>query len=481
MILFVCLGLAGTLQVLQTIVVEVIQRRQFVRIVGDLAHRFPRATAKSLEGVFPREFANRFFDIMTIQKASAALLLDGISVVLTTAMGMALLGFYHPFLLGFDIVLLFCMIIIVWAMGRGGIRTAIDESVEKYRVAHWLQDVIASPLVFKYQGGEGLAVHRANQLTVNYIRARESQFAVVIRQVASSIALYVIASTVLLALGGWLVINGQLTLGQLVASELVVTVVVGAFVKGGKAIEKFYDLMGGIDKVGHLLDMPTDILHEMSSLPPGPAEISWSPLQFSAVAVSTVVPAMTISAGSVVAIVGDDSEGRIFLSQCLGGLIDPASGEIQMGGFNLSIITRSLGNPLVCFASNNDLFHGTVRENVELGRSNIGLQKVRDALHRVGLDEVLLKLPDGVQTELQTHGYPLTDLQARRIVLARAIVVEPKLLVIDRLLDDLSDDALDRVWQALSGENRPWTLVINTNRHDIASMCDSRIVIQNES
>ncbi len=94
----------------------------------------------------------------------------------------------------------------------------------------------------------------------------------VIRQVVFAVGLQVVASTALLALGGWLVIDGQLTLGQLVASELVVTVVVGAFAKAGKSLEKFYDLMAGIDKVGHLLDIPTDPRHEPGQLPEDPSK-----------------------------------------------------------------------------------------------------------------------------------------------------------------------------------------------------------------
>ncbi len=97
--------------------------------------------------------------------------------MLTTVLGLVLLAFYHPFLLGFDIVLVISMISITWLLGRGGIRTAIEESITKYEVAHWLQDVLASPSVFKTGGGEALATARANQLTADYIMADKDSFA----------------------------------------------------------------------------------------------------------------------------------------------------------------------------------------------------------------------------------------------------------------------------------------------------------------
>lgn len=477
LMLLVCLGLAGVLKVLQAVVVEIIQRRQFVRIVGDLAHRFPRANQLSLTGEYPRELANRVFDVMTIQKATAVLLLDGVSIVLTTILGLILLAFYHPFLLGFDIVLLISMISITWVLGRGGIVTAIDESITKYKVVHWLQDVLASPTVFKVGGGESLAVERANQLSTNYIDARQKQFRVVIRQIAFAISLQVIASTAVLALGGWLVIDGQLTLGQLVASELVVTTVVGAFAKAGKSIEKFYDLMAGVDKVGHLIDVPADPKHDLGAFPDGPAEVNWNELSFKTTTFQSKVPVANISAGSRAAIVGDDVDGRAALVQSIIGLKKPSSGLVQIAGFDANHASASDRGKLIGYAGKNDTFHGTLRENVDLGHSGISQDRIRDVLETVGLDEVVLKLPQGLQTHIQTGGYPLTEMQSRLLALARVIIHRPRLLVIDGLLDDLPADHRNSIWKSLDADNS-WTLLINTNHDAVAELCESQISVR---
>ena len=182
-LLMVCLGMSAILKILQGWVVEIIQRRQMVRLVGDLAHRFPRANRQALLGIYPREFANRIFDIMTIQKAISILLLDGISIVWTTVLGLILLAFYHPFLLGFDIVLVLSMIFVTRLLGRGGIRSAIDESKTKYAIVHWLQDVISQPANFKINGGETLAIDRSSRLAQEYVYARKRQYRVVLRQI----------------------------------------------------------------------------------------------------------------------------------------------------------------------------------------------------------------------------------------------------------------------------------------------------------
>ncbi|TWU33402.1 ATP-binding cassette domain-containing protein [Novipirellula artificiosorum] len=473
-----CLGLAGVLRILQTLLVEIIQCRQFVRIVGDLSHRFPRVNQQALEGEYPREMANRLFDIMTIQKATAVLLLDGISIVLTTFVGLLLLAFYHPFLLGFDVVLLISMISITWVLGRGGIRTAIDESIVKYKVVHWLQDVIASPAAFKVNGGEELAIERANRLTTEYLNARKSQFRVVIRQVIFAIGLQIVASSVLLGLGGWLVIQEQLTLGQLVASELVVTTVVGAFAKAGKSLEKYYDLMAGIDKVGHLLDLPVDPRYELSSPPDGPVEVRWDELHFKDATSSLHIPAAEIEAGNRVAIMGDDLPRKSWLARSLAGLTEPHQGFVQVAGFEAKQAALAGEGRWVGYAGRPEIFHSTLQQNVDLGRLGIGHNRIREVMQQLGLWNVVIRLPEGLQTMLQTDGYPLAKNHVAQLILARAMVGQPRLLVVDGLLDDLNPDARESAWTALNAPDAPWTLVLVTNQQDIAKRCDSQLFVR---
>ncbi|MCA9181489.1 MAG: ATP-binding cassette domain-containing protein, partial [Planctomycetales bacterium] len=475
LILLAALGLAGVLKVLQTVVVEIIQRRQFVRIVSDLAHRFPRAKRSYLRGHYPRELANRIFDIMTIQKATAVLLLDGVSILLTTGLGMLLLAFYHPYLLGFNAVLLLTMLSITWLLGRGGIRTSIDESKAKYKIVHWLQDVISFPGAFKVNGGEALAIERANTLAAEYLVARESQFKVVIRQVAFAIGLQVLASTAILGLGGYLVINRQLTLGQLVASELVVTVVVGAFAKAGKSLEKFYDLMAGIDKVGHLLDIPVDLRRGRESLPDEAVSIEWQDLQLSLGNNRRHLRANRVECGECVAVVGEDTTTQTLLVRALAGLTNPDAGAIEIAGMSATEAADAGLGRLVAIAQDIEIFHATVAENVELGRNGIGQDKVRAAFCAVGLSNSVRSLPDGWDTILATDGEPLTRDQRARLMLARAIVVQPRVLLIDRLLDELPKNERRQTWRSIKEFVMPCSIVLTTADSQLANECDRQV------
>lgn len=476
-LLFGALGFGAVLTVLQNIVAEIIQRRQFTRIVGDLAHRFPRASRLELQAEYPRELANRFFDVMTIQKATAVLLLDGIGIILQVTISLVLLAFYHPFLLGFDIVLISAMFGITLLLGRGGVRTSIKESKVKYKVAHWLQDVIASPAAFKLHGGESLAVDRANRLTVDYLQARDKHFRVLLRQITFAAFLLAIALTSLLGLGGWLVIKGQLTLGQLIASELVVTVVMGAFAKAGKSIETFYDAMAAVDKVGHMLDLVPEERESLGKLPEGPLSIRWENLGFdqSRDALPSSVEKCEIKPGECVAIAGGSRSGGTQLLETLAGLHRPQRGIAEVGGLSPQVAAFEGAGRLIGYAGETQIFHGSLIENIELGRTNVSQTQVRSVLSQLGMWDTVLRLPHGMETELQTGGHPLSSCQKAQLTIARAMVAEPGLLLIDRILDDLTPKDREKIWKALARPDRPWTLVIATNHDEIIAACDRKI------
>jgi putative ABC transport system ATP-binding protein len=476
-LLFGFLAFGGVLRALQSVVVEIMQQRIFVRIVGDLAHRFALARRDALEGEDPAELTNRYFDIMTIQKSTAVILLDGLTIITQTIIGLILLAFYHPFLLGFDIILLSAMVGVTLVLGRGGVRTSIQESIIKYRMGHWLQDLISFPTAFHLHGGQGYATDRANRLTVEYIMARRRHFRVLIRQVAFSLALQALASTALLGVGGWLVIRGELTLGQLVAAELVVTAIVGAFAKIGKSLESYYDLMAAMDKVGHLLDVPTGPEPHYMRIGMGAAGVRWQNLPLSPGKHGGDVRNGTIPAGSRTAITGTSASGKSWLMEVLAGLRYPESGFAEIGGLDARDAATISDGSLVALACYPQLFHGTLQENIRLGRGWISPTDIRETLELVGLWEDAMRLPNGIDTLLQTGGYPLSIGLQVRLMIARAIIVKPRVLLIDGVLDLLAPDERYELWERISDKKHAWTLLIATHDERLISLCDSSLIL----
>jgi ABC-type multidrug transport system fused ATPase/permease subunit len=166
-VLLLCLAVAAALRGLQHAVAEVIQRRIFVRLGTDLAHRLPNVDLESLDGVHAPELVNRFLDVVTVQKSASMLLLTGINLVLSAAIGLTVLAFYHPFLLAFSLLLVGAVALIIFVGGRRAVNTSIRESRRKYEVVDWLEELARHPRVFKGSGGIELARLHPHQRLVH--------------------------------------------------------------------------------------------------------------------------------------------------------------------------------------------------------------------------------------------------------------------------------------------------------------------------
>ena len=241
-------------------VIEIIQRRIFARVAGDVSYRLLRVRTEAFDHHHGPELVNRFFDVVTVQKGGALLLMDGLSLLMQTILGMVLLALYHPLLLAFDAFLIVSIALIISILGRGAVESSIKESKAKYATAAWLEEMAALVRTFKSGGAARFAMERADRLARDYLAYRGTHFRIFMRQVVGSLALQAIASAGLLGVGGFLVINRQLTLGQLVAAELIVTAVVSGSSTLGKNFETFYDLLAAIAKLGHLIDLPLERL-----------------------------------------------------------------------------------------------------------------------------------------------------------------------------------------------------------------------------
>jgi ABC-type bacteriocin/lantibiotic exporter with double-glycine peptidase domain len=473
-LLFTFLSFSAAIRVLATYVVEILQRRLFVRTVEDLAYRLPRMQREQLDNRHGPELVNRFFDIVTVQKATSTLLLDGVNLVLQTAIGMIVLAFYHPFLLGFDLFLLCFVGFVVFVLGRGAVRTSIQESRSKYAVASWLQEISQHVSAFKLNGGLGFALDRADRLTMDYLEARRLHFRILLRQLIYALSLQAIASTALLGLGGWLVIQGQLTLGQLVASELIVMVIVGSFAKMGKHLESYYDLAAAMDKLGHLFDLapePQDKLFHLRDVGAASLILRGVSYHYPCGNVGFEGLDLAVPSGDRVAVTGPAGAGKSTMIDLICGVRTPSHGHIELDGIDLREIRPDSLREHLGVARAIEIFPGTIGENVHLHRSQVNFRDVRDALEMVDLLDEALRFPGGLNTELAHGGAPLSSSQAARLMLARAIVARPRLLLIDGLLDSLSDELQDRVLERIAASNAPWTLVLVTGRQRLSKWC----------
>ncbi|MEM9589608.1 MAG: ABC transporter ATP-binding protein [Planctomycetota bacterium] len=378
-------------------------------------------------------------------------------------------------------MLLGCLALLVFVMGRGAIASAIKESKTKYAMAAWLEDIALNRTTFLSEGGPALATGRADELIHGYLSSRQKHFRILMRQIVFALALQAVASTVLLGLGGFLVINRELTLGQLVASELIVAVIVGAFAKLGKHMEGFYDLMASIDKLGTLIDLPVQREDGMMGFQvEGALPISMSSVSYGWPSSKPVIDNFSaeVPAGSSLAVYGPSGSGKSTLIDLIGGLRAPKAGELTLGGNEPRDVRPDVLHRHVAVVRGNEVFQASVEENVHLDRNDINAVDVRNALEDVGLLHGLSRLPDGPRSMLSTGGSPLSENECRRLGIARAIAGRPSVLLIDGVLDSLSDEEVEPILTRLLDREAGWTVVIATGRESIAQRCETLVYLR---
>lgn len=474
-LLAVALAASAILQCFRAVGVEIVQRRVFVRLAAHVSDVLLRVQTAAYDKQHVPELVNRFLDVVTVQKAFAVLLVDGLTVAMQTLIGLFLLALYHPYLLAFDAALLALMLLILFVGGRGAVRTAIAESRSKYDVLAWLEEMARHQVAFRSAPGSRFAMDRANALVTEWLGARASHFRILLRQIAGALGLQALAMATLLGAGGWLVIQGELTLGQLVAAELVVSLIVSGFSKFGKSLESFYDLQAAMDKLGHLIDLPVEpVAQEPVAVRPGPARITLHDLRFAYDESRELVAGakMDLAPGARLALFARSGQGKSTVLDLFAGFRTPTGGALEFNRVDYRDHGAAAIRDHVALVRDVEIFQGTLLENIRLG-SEASLNEVREAIQQVGLEEAVLSLPEGLNTMLMPGGSPLSRSQALRVMVARALLRQPGVLLLDEVLDHLDDfDHQGTLARTLFGAGRPWTLIIATEEPEIAAHCD---------
>lgn len=468
-LLLVVLVLTGLLQVVQAYVVEVLQRRIFVRMAEDLVRRIPRLAGDRDFG----ELSTRFFEVVNLQKAISKLLLDGLGLVLQTVVGLLLLSFYHPFLLAFDVGLILALAGVI-ALGYGGVPSAIRESYAKYHVATWLQAVAHQQPVFQRSPASVYAAIKGDALTRAYLDTRRRHYRRVLRQLIGGVSVQVLAMTALLGVGGFLVMRGELTLGQLVAAELVVGMIGAGFAKVGKQLETGYDLLAGLDKLGSLLDLE---LNEEAT-----PDKELFTVRSAAVDLKDVHlehwngPGVNfhVAAGARLQLVGAQASDLLSL---IAGLDKQAKGKVEILCEGQRLNTAAMRRVPCLLIRPGDVVQGTVWDNLRLADPTLEEARAMAVLRTVRLEEVVAGMPQGLHTPLAVHGAPLTRGQVARLCLARALINRPAVLLIDGALDELGLSQEDHraVVQGLMHDAMSWTVLLVSEHPELCTTWSSGV------
>jgi len=463
---FVLIGttITGVLQILQLKVVENIQQDVFAKSGFEFAYRIPRISFVQLDKVHAPELVNRFFDTLTIQKGLPKILIDFSLAVFQITFGLILLAIYSPYFILLGIALTLILFIIFYITGPRGLSTSLKESKTKYQLAGWLEEVARVNRSFKIISKNCFHLHRTDDIVGDYLVARKSHFSVLISQFQLFIAFKVIVAAGLLLLGGYLVFEEQMNLGQFVAAEIIIILIINSIEKVLVTIDTIYDVLTALDKIGHVTDLKLDKDRGRAILK--------SDLGLSVVAKEVVFGfpdekqkifnnlSFELRPNEKAILTGKSGSGKSLLLQLLGGVHTIEDGELYVNGVPLSNYKRdTLYQHLGISFPTNQLFEGTFEENILMGR-DIPQSYVLHILNILGLDDYLVHQPKGLESYVDSGGRRLPRSVIQKLLIARILVGKPKLLLMEDPLQFLDESEKKRIIDYIMHKDRNWTVLV---------------------
>ncbi len=481
------IGVSGVLQLLQLSIVENLQRKIFTRASFEFAYRIPRMKWEMLSQHYPPELVNRFFDTMSVQKGLGKLLIDLPTAVLQIIFGFILLSFYHPFFIVFSLILIGILIFIFVITASNALKTSLKESKYKYEVAHWLEELARTMEIFKLAGKTDLFLKKTDKQVENYLNARRSHFRILVFQYINMIGFKMIVSGTLLILGGILVMDQRLNVGQFVAAEILIVLMINSVEKIILSMENIYDVLTSLEKIGNVMDLPLENDKGMEMHPDSIVNginLSVKNLSFrfsenSGYSLRNI--SMDVNAGEKVCIIGEEGSGKSLLLKLISGLYTEFNGSISynkipLGNLNLHFIRDIIGDS----TPNASVFKGTLLENITLGKENITFEDAQAAAKTTKLDEYIEFAEEGYNTQLLPEGRTLSDTVIHQIILSRCVVGNPPIMLFENHFFHLPQHIRSHfLAYVLSRQNRSSVIVSSNSIPPVECSFDRYYVLRN--
>jgi ATP-binding cassette subfamily B protein len=473
---------AGIMQVNQMKIIEKIQQKIFVRYAFAFAAHIPRLDLKKNDNIYLPELVNRFFDIPVLQKSLSKILLDIPTASIQILFGLLLLSFYHPLFILFGLILILLLWLIIRYTGNRGLETSIEESTFKYKVAGWLEETARVIKSIKLAKSNYLHLQKTDEHVTGYLDARNSHFRILLMQYHVLVIFKTIITAAMLIVGTLLLVNQQLNIGQFIAAEIIILLILNSVEKLIMNLGSVYDTLTSVEKIANLTDKPAEADATMLLLENGKGlKVELKELGFSYDDEIQILKniSVLINPGERVCVQGIDSSGKSTLLRLMAGAYTGFSGDLlldnaPLGNYNLASVRSHVG----VLINQQDIFHGTVLENISLGNENISMRDVIQIATQVGLATFIAGLKMGYDTVLDPTGKRLPRSIVHKILLVRALAGKPRLLLLEEPWQDPTNADGQRITDLLMGlENT--TLVVVTNDESFAKQCDKIMIIKN--
>ena len=482
-IVIIGVALVGILSIMQLRITENLQQKIFVRSSFEFGFRLPKIKFEELYNQYPPELANRFFDTITIQKGASKLLIDFSSALLQIVFGIILLSLYHPFFIFFGLILLLLLYIIFKFSYNSGISTSIKESKYKYKVVSWLQEMARNNYSFRKKTNFNYALNKNNYLVTQYLEYREKHFNIIKRQFIQLIVFKVIITAGLLFIGGYLVLNQKMNIGQFVAAEIIILLVINSVEKIVVGLETLYDVLTSVEKIGQISDLEIEPNQTTNN------EICYNNITLEAENINFKFPEsgdyvldtinLKIENSEKIFLEGDNGSGKTTLIRILSGLLQPTSGTFFINDDTYrKIDLQQYRSQIGTIINGETPFEGTILENITFNNPTISHEDIKWAIESVKLGSFIKSLPKGLDTKIFPEGRQLSSSNAQKILLARSIINKPKILFFEDALDRMDAPIAKEIIDFLTSNENKWTLIVSSKNPYWKEKCTRKITMQ---
>ncbi len=472
----------GLLQVKQMQITEKIEQKIFVRYSFEIADRLPKINIEKMDNYYLPEVVNRFFDTMSLQKGMSKLLLDIPAATIQMIFGLILLSFYHPVFIVFGMVMFLLLILILRFTSVKGMETNMRASDYKYSVASWLEEIARTIKTFKYSKGTSLHLSETDRLTTGYLEAHTAHFRVLQKQYWSLITFKIMITAAMLIVGSILLVDQQLNIGQFVAAEIVILTIIGAVEKFITSLDKVYDVLTALEKLGKITETETE---KEGTIELGPkfegVAIRFDEVSFQYPDGNRVLNQLsfTLKPGRHIAVMGKSGSGKSTLLRLLTGAFKDFEGnvlidEVPVGNYNLHSLRLQTGILL----NAQDIFKASLLDNLTMGNEAISISEVSALANVTGLIDFIQSQKEGYDTLLDPAGKRLSKKVIQTILLMRAILGKHRLLLLEEPLLDLDNKYAENILEYLKTDTTS-TIIIVTANPLVAQACDKVLWLEN--
>jgi ABC-type bacteriocin/lantibiotic exporter with double-glycine peptidase domain len=432
----IAVGFTGVLNIYQLRITENLQQRIFTRSAFEFSERIPKMKMEILLKRYTPEITNRFFDTLTIQKGLSKILIDSSSAILQIVFGLILLSFYHSFFIFLGLVLILLLIVIIRVTSKKAFNSSMEESTYKYKIANWLDEITQARLSFKMAGFSLFNLNQTNTLVNNYLSAREKHFKILVQQYGYLIIFKVVIALALLIVGGLLVLNQQMNIGQFVAAEIIILLILNSVEKLILSLEIFYDVFTSIEKIGQVTDLPLEnVSGEKFENSTNGIDLKISDLYFSFSNYQSPILediSLSIKSNERICFVSDSSLSTNVLFCMISGMYDFQKGTISFNDIPISNLDKSsCRNQIGTLLSQDQFVNTSIYENIAFGREEVDLKKVTQIANSLDLGSFIDQITDKYNSIINPERNMLPADVATRMLFARAIVSNPSLLLLE--------------------------------------------------